>query len=444
MKLSDHPTVKGYENGKSKMQRPKTTHEAAYLKQLAMEAGADDVGIISLSCKAVAEYKQGLLEVMPDTQSVMVLAFRVNQTLLRSQAHSVVDNEFKQGWTAANKISRQLVARFGQNNIKALNMPTGFPFEAKRWPGKMWLTCDKDFAVEAGLGQMGYNRLVLHPVYGASILLGTILLPGTCDTYDTPIDYNPCIHCGLCLKVCPVGAIKKSDDFNFVSCYSHNYRERLGGFQNWVEQVVDSRDHADYRRRVSDSETISMWQNLSIGSQTRCDRCVAICPAGENAIGEYIDDRKDFGQKYLKPFQDLEEIVYVVNGSDAAEHVQEKFPFKQAKVISNGIRPVSVEGFLGSLFLVFQPNQSKGLDARYHFTFTGKEKIKGTVTISNQTLSVDMGHVGKPDLHVFADSETWIRFLAKEVSILRALITRKIKIKGSPKLLKAFARCFPS
>ena len=53
-----------------------------------------------------------------------------------------------------------------------------------------------------------------------------------------------------------VGAVKKTDDFNLMACYSHNYRERLDGFQNWVEQVVDSKNHADYRRRVSDWKTV--------------------------------------------------------------------------------------------------------------------------------------------------------------------------------------------
>ena len=90
---------------------------------------------------------------MPETQSVLVLLFRVNQKHLRSLAHSVADHEFKQVWTDANHIARQLVIQLQRSGGKALNMPTGFAYEAPRWPGKMWLTCDKVFAVEAGLGQ---------------------------------------------------------------------------------------------------------------------------------------------------------------------------------------------------------------------------------------------------------------------------------------------------
>jgi hypothetical protein len=48
------------------------------------------------------------------------------------------------------------------------------------------------------------------------------------------------------------------------------------------------------------------------------------------------------------------------------------------------------------------------------------------------------------DLRVTADSETWLGFLAKERSLLWALLRRKIRIKGSPRLLVAFGKCFPS
>ena len=129
--------------------------ESAQLKQMALAAGADDVGLIDLSRDAMADYRQDLLDAMPDTQSVMVLVFRVNQNHLKSLAHSVADHEFKQVWTDANHIARQLVIQLQRIGVKALNMPTGFPYEATRWPGKMWLTCDKVFAVEAGLGRMG-------------------------------------------------------------------------------------------------------------------------------------------------------------------------------------------------------------------------------------------------------------------------------------------------
>ena len=59
-------------------------------------------------------------------------------------------------------------------------------------------------------------------------------------------------------------------------------------------------------------------------------------------------------------------------------------------------------------------------------------------------MQVRDGHQGEADLRVTADSETWLGFLAKERSLLWALLRRKIRIKGSPRLLVAFGKCFPS
>lgn len=57
--------------------------------------------------------------------------------------------------------------------------------------------------------------------------------------------------------------------------------------------------------------------------------------------------------------------------------------------------------------------------------------------------SIDsQGHQGQPDLRVTADSRTWLRFLAKEENIVWALLRRKIRLQGSPRLLLTFARCF--
>jgi hypothetical protein len=45
---------------------------------------------------------------------------------------------------------------------------------------------------------------------------------------------------------------------------------------------------------------------------------------------------------------------------------------------------------------------------------------------------------------LYAESETWIRFLAKEQSIVSAILSLKIVPVGDPRLLIAFGRCFPS
>lgn len=443
MKLSSHPTIIAYKENKNPYVKNETILSSNEMKQLAKDSGADDAGLIELTRESVSDYKSDLLGVMHDTRCLLIVAFRINRNPLRSLAHSVADQEFKRVWENIKTIEGRIVDQLIKTGIKAVGLPAGFPMEMMRWPERIWLTNEKVFAVEAGLGRMGMNRLVLHPKYGASIVLGTILLANDCDQYDRPLDYNPCISCGICLGVCPTGAIKRTDAFDFTSCYSHNYRERIGGFLNWVEQIVKSKTTSEYRKRVSDNETFSMWQNLSIGGQTRCDRCMAVCPSGKMAIGEFIEDRKSYAEHYQKPFKELPETIYAVKGSDAEQHVLKHFPAKTVKNISNGMRPLSIMMFLESLSRMFQTGQSDGIDAIYHFSFTGNEKAEATVTIKDQKIKIEAGIKGSSDLHVTADSHTWIRFLAKEVNLLVALITRKIKIKGPPRLMKDFARCFP-
>jgi len=66
------------------------------------------------------------------------------------------------------------------------------------------------------------------------------------------------------------------------------------------------------------------------------------------------------------------------------------------------------------------------------------------VVIRNKTVEVKDGLVDSPDLQIIADTRTWLDFLAKEKSLPVALVSRKLRIKGSPKLMMAFAKCFPS
>jgi hypothetical protein len=161
-------------------------------------------------------------------------------------------------------------------------------------------------------------------------------------------------------------------------------------------------------------------------------------------IGPFLTDRKTFLKDTVRPLTEKEEMLYVIAGSDAEEYAPRRFPKKKVKRVASGIRATSIRGFLFGLKLLFQPGKATKLNAVYHFTFTGKEPKEATITIREGTCKVQDDHQGEADLRVTADSETWLGFLAKERSLLWALLRRKIRLKGSPRLLVAFSKCFPS
>jgi len=446
MKLEDHPTVKRYREQAEAISASKApnTLDAEWLKQQVLEAGADDVGLVEINRPELADYRADILEIFPQTQTLVSFVRRLNPENIRCISQAVRDLEFIRTQKEADGIARKVTQVLAQKGVGALNYACGFPMDLDKWPGKMWPVSHKPIAVAAGLGHLGNNRNLLHPRFGNFILLDTVLVDRETSAYDSPLDYNPCIECKLCAAVCPVGAVGNDGNFQFSNCFTHNYRERLGGFADWVENIVTSKTVRDYRKKVADPETVSMWQSLSYGICNKSSYCMAACPAGDERIGLYLADRQAYMKQVVKPLQNNTESVFVIPGSDAEAHVAKRYPHKTIRRVGNGLRPNSAQNFLASLPVVFQRNQSEGLDVTYHFTFTGEDNCEATVIIRNKTLEVKAGHVDTADLHVTADTRTWLDFLAKEKNLLWALLSRKIRIKGSPKLMMAFAKCFPS
>ena len=218
--------------------------------------------------------------------------------------------------------------------------------EADRWPERMWVVSHKPVAVAAGLGMMGIHRNVIHPKFGNFILLGTVLLESAVSEYSQPTSYNPCLECKLCVAACPVGAIKPDGQFDMASCYTHNYREFMGGFGDWAEHIADASNGKDLRTRVSPAEQVSMWQSLAFSPNYKSGYCIAVCPAGEDVIGPFLANQGAFMNEVLKPLQQNTEPVYVVPNSDAEGHVIKRFPHKRVERVRGSLLPATIGGFL--------------------------------------------------------------------------------------------------
>ena len=441
--LNQHPTViRFYQRTNTKSTQP-VRLDSAWLRQLCLDLGADDVGFVEIDRPELHDERAEILTLFPSTKTLISIVCRMNREPIRSPARSIANLEFHDRSDHTNGTAHAIVSALESRGIRALNPAGGFPMEVQNFPDKKtWIISHKPIAVAAGLGKMGIHRNVIHPKFGNFILLATVLVDAEMTELSQPIDYNPCLECKLCVSACPVGAISPDGEFNFSACFTHNYREFMGGFNDWVETIVDSKNSADYHEQVTVGETASMWQSLSYGANYKSAYCMAVCPAGDDVIAPFLTDRKQYLQDVVRPLQDKVETIYVTAGSDAEAHVLKRFPHKTVKRVGNGLRISTIGGFLRGLSTTFQPKTSAGLNCTYHFTFTGSEEVKATIIVRDQKLVIIEGHQETADIHIIADSRTWLRFVTHQTNIVRALVQRKIRVKGSPRLLVAFGKCF--
>ena len=85
---------------------------------------------------------------------------------------------------------------------------------------------EKQLAVEAGLGWIGRQSLLVTPQYGSYVVLGELILTEETDRYDAPFEGSRCGTCRSCIDNCPTGAVAPDRTIDTGRCISCRTIER--------------------------------------------------------------------------------------------------------------------------------------------------------------------------------------------------------------------------
>jgi Fe-S-cluster-containing hydrogenase component 2 len=439
MRLQDHPTVL-----QARPQPPPPdVLDGAWLTQLARDAGADDVAFIDLDHPDLAGELPYIREAMPDAVALICLVVRMARAPVRSPARSVANGEFHRRSDAVEQVADAVVQALEAVGVPALHPSVGFPMEMHNFPRRTWVVAHKTAAQAAGLGKIGLHRNLIHPRFGSFILLGTVIVARPIDAPPRTLDYNPCLNCRLCVAACPVGAIHGDGRFDTAACLTHNYREFMGGFSDWVGTVTESTDRWDYRARVGQAETASWWQSLTTGPHYKAAYCIAACPAGEEVIQPFLTDRKRHVAEVVEPLRARAETLYVLPGSDAEAHAAARFPHKERRVVDGGLYAETIDGFVHGAPLLFQPGKARGHDTCVAFRFTGAEPRDVSFRVADGALTITPGLADDAAVTVTIDGALWLDVVRGRRDPRWLVATLRMRLRGDRHALTHFQACFP-
>lgn len=129
--------------------------------------------------------------------------------------------------------------------------------ETKGYIGKIFVDNnpldERLLAYNAGLGFFGKNNLLINEKLGSYFYIG-VLLTNASISSNKIID-SKCINCGLCKKVCPLGAINDNNILDSTKCISY----------------------LNQKKNITEEES-KYFDNCIYG----CDKCISICPYNKN------------------------------------------------------------------------------------------------------------------------------------------------------------------
>lgn len=172
--------------------------------------------------------------ILNDINSAIVLGVPLSRGILSeidTQPTKLYFHHYRTVNAFLDQVALKLTNHIQQKGFTAIPIPASQIID---WQNQKAHLSHKQLGVLSGLGWIGRNNLLVNKNLGSKLRLTSILT-------NMPLKINKplkedCADCYLCVKVCPVSAIKKSPrDFNHLKCF-----EKLKEFQKnkTVDQYI--------------------------------------------------------------------------------------------------------------------------------------------------------------------------------------------------------------
>jgi ferredoxin len=150
-------------------------------------------------------------------------------------------------------------------------------------------------AVDAGLGTLGLNTMLLTPEFGPRVYLGGALTDQALEP-GKPLGGELCLglaECGRCAAICPEDAIPRRAPaaapiaevrgLDCAACAQSSQPYGPAAFTAHLARVFGAPPGEDLWKAIKTRLTGEMWQEMLMvkeGAFTGCAECVQVCPVG--------------------------------------------------------------------------------------------------------------------------------------------------------------------
>ncbi|MCC8162998.1 MAG: hypothetical protein LIO86_07510 [Lachnospiraceae bacterium] len=171
------------------------------------------------------------------------------------------------------KINKKVSAWLDENIPEVKSIPMGYYVER----GGIWL---KDAAVQAGLGVIGKNNILVTPQFGPRVRLRAMDLSTNLPSTG-PVAWDPCEGCAeLCRRSCPQHAF----DEKIYEASEYDGLEMLPGRTGCYNLKQCDIQMAIDEENEETGDIPIPGHGIAHSVLTYCRKCELSCPVGENAL----------------------------------------------------------------------------------------------------------------------------------------------------------------